>query len=171
MGAWMHLGSGPDHGRCFQQGVVGIFVEDLAIWSIFKGIRQTLEKRLFRRLSLPWALPARLTGSESTFGGRTRPQITRVMSELGIDMSPPDRGLGARRRRMIGTLRGRLPPELAAEGIAEIGRANGFLARFWTRINQSLGKSTESSNALVPLRPDEASGLVDDSLLWRLHSA
>ena len=83
------------------------------------------------------------------------------MSELGIDVSPPDSGLGARRRRMIGTLRGRLTPELAAEGIAEIGRANGYLPRFWTRINESLGKPTESPSAFVSLEPSEVAYLGD----------
>ena len=85
----------------------GFFVEDLGIWSILEGIRQTLANGLFDGLSLPSALPTRLTASESTFGGRTRPQLARVLSELGIDLPPSDPRRSARRRRMIRTLRGR----------------------------------------------------------------
>ncbi len=139
----------------------GFFVEDCGIWSIFKVIRQTLEKGIFRGLSLPSTVPARLTASESTFGGSTKRQLARAMAECDIDMSRTDLGLAARRRRMVGTLRGRLPAELAAEGIAEIDAANDFLPRFWTRPNQSFGRPTEGPSVLEPLVPPELSGLGD----------
>ncbi len=139
----------------------GFFVEDLGIWSVFKVIRETLEKGIYCCLSLPSALPGQLTASDSTFGGSTRRQLARAMSELGIDLSPTDPGPGARRRRMVGTLRGRLPAELAAEGVAEIDAANGLLPRFWTRTNQSLGRPTEAPSALEPLQLPELLSLVD----------
>ena len=139
----------------------GFFVEALWIWSVFKGIRETLEKGLFGSLSLPGVLPTRLTEAESTFGGRTRPQLERAILELGIELSPPAPRIGARRRRLIGTLLGRLPQALATEGIAEIDLANAFLPRFWTGFNKSLGKATESSSAFSPLTTGMATVLVD----------
>lgn len=129
----------------------GCFVEKVGIWSVFKAIRQTLDKGLFGCISLPRALPARLTEGDSTFGGRTRSQIERAMSELQVDLFPPSSRSGARRRRMIGTVRRRLPQELAMGGTAEIDQANRFLADFLTRINQSVGKLTESPSAFDPL--------------------
>ena len=122
----------------------GFFVEELGIWSV-----------------LCVALPARLTETESTFGGRTRSQLKRAVSELGSELLPPEPAFRTRQMRMIGTLLGRLPQELAAEGIAEIDLANGFLPRFWTGFNQSLGKPTESSCAFHALLPGMAAGLVD----------
>ncbi len=139
----------------------GFFVEKLGIWPVFKAIRQTVEKGIFHRIGLPVALPAKLSASESAFGGRMRPQLGRAMSELGIDMSPSGAGPGARRRRMIGTLRRRLPQELAAEGVAGIDAANGLLRRYWTRINESSGKAIESSTLFELLNPLELSRLGD----------
>lgn len=55
-------------------------------------------------------------------------QVGRAMAQLGIEMiaaySPEARG---RSERMFGTLQGRLPQELALEGITDMDKANQFL--------------------------------------------
>ena len=142
----------------------GFFVEEVGIWSVFKAVRQTLDQGLFGSISLPGAFTGRLTDGDSTFGGRTRSQLKRAMSELQVDLVPPSSRSGARRRRMIGTVRRRLPQELAAGGIAEIDQANSFLAHFWTRINRSLGKPTESPSAFDPMNLDDTAGVLRNVL-------
>ena len=141
----------------------GFFVDERGIWSIFRAIRETVARRgLFDCLSLGMALPSRLTTQETRFGGRTKPQLKRAMSELGIEMRLPVRQLHARQIRVFGTLLRRLPQELEAEGIADIDGANGFLARFWRRFNDSLAaKVTESTSAFVPLDPSFLPELTD----------
>ena len=139
----------------------GFLVAELGIWSVFKGIRETLEQGIFRSLCLRVALPVSLAASESTFGGRTRDQLERAASEAGIELLRPGRRLCSRSMRMIQTLRGRLPRELAAEGIGEIDRANGFLAGFWSRFNEALGKAPGSPTAFASLAPDIKGEFVD----------
>lgn len=140
----------------------GFFVEERGIWSVFRGIRETLEMGHFDRLSLGLALPARLTARETRFGGRTKAQIARAMSELGIEQVQPKRRTRMRNTRMIGTLLGRLPHELAAEAVGDVDGANGFLTSFWTTVNESLAvRSSESPNAFVELQPRLRAGLGD----------
>ena len=58
------------------------------------------------------------------------------MAELGIEMitaySPQ---AGGRSERLLGTLQGRLPQELARAGITGMDAANEFLKDFWPRFN------------------------------------
>lgn len=140
----------------------GFFVGESRIWSAFKAIRETLVmKGTFDSLSLGVALPARLTVADSAFGGRTRPQLERAALEVCSQLVPSEPELRTRQMRMIGTLRGRLSRELAAEGIADIHLANDFLGRFWPRFNEALGKASQSPSVFDPLSPGTAKGLED----------
>lgn len=136
----------------------GFFVEEQGIWSTFKGIRDGLETGLFDRFSRSPATAARLTARESAFGGRTRPQIERLMLELGIEMVPPDPSASKRNARMLRTLRNRIPQELAREprvDDAGINWANGYLSHYWARWNDSRAvKHSETSDAFVPIGPE-----------------
>ena len=136
----------------------GFFVEERGIWSTLKGIRDGLERGLFDRFSRGLAMPARLTARESAFGGRTQPQIERLMLELGIAMVAPDPSASKRNARMLRTLRNRIPQELAREAReddAGINRANSYLGHFWARWNDSLAvKHSEPCDAFVPLGPE-----------------
>ena len=133
----------------------GSFVEERGIWPIFRGIRETLTTEgLFDCLNLGLALPSRLTALETRFGGRPRPQLARAMSELDIEMCLPDPRKRMRNARLFGTLLGRLPQELAARRIAEIERANSFLTRVWSEVNETLAvHAREPSSAFEPLAP------------------
>ena len=141
----------------------GFFVEERGVWSTINGIRGGLERRgIFDRFSMGLALPARLAASESAFGGRTRPQIERVMSELGIEMVVPDASVSRRNARMLRTLRNRIPQELAREDVVEINWANDYLGHYWARLNEALAiKHGESSNAFVPLCPGFLDSVTD----------
>ena len=68
--------------------------------------------------------------------------------------SPEARG---RSERWFGTVQGRLPRELAHEGIAGMADANAYLREsFWLRMNRRFGVSArESGSAFVPLRDVE----------------
>lgn len=132
----------------------GFFVEERRIWSTFAGIREVIERGLFDCLSLGVALPVRLTARETMFGGLTRPQLERVMSDLGIDLVRPAPRIRMRNTRVLGTLGGRLPQELARKDIAEIETANTYLARFWNRFNESRAiNPSDPSEAFVGLLP------------------
>ena len=139
----------------------GFLVEEVGIWSVFRGIRETLERRgSFDGISVRIALPPRLTAADSAFGGSTRSQIERAISEV-CPPGPPEPELRTRQMRMIGTMRGRLPRELAAEGIADLDLANEFLARFWPGLNEALGKASHTTpSAFATLSPGEAAALV-----------
>jgi len=141
----------------------GFFVEERGIWSIFRAVRETVARRgLFDCLCLGMALPPGLTTRETRFGGSTRRQLERAMSELGIEMRLPVPQLRARQMRLFGTLLRRLPQELEVEGIADIDGANGFLAPFWRRFNDSVAaEATESNSAFVALDPSYLPGLPD----------
>ncbi|MDE0356295.1 MAG: hypothetical protein OXN92_00940 [Gammaproteobacteria bacterium] len=136
----------------------GFFVEERGIWSTLNGIRDGLERGLFDRFSMALAVPARLTPRESAFGGPTRPQVERVMVELGIQMVAPDPSVSKRNARMLRTLRNRIPQELAREyrdDDVRVSRANGYLGHFWARYNTSQAvKPVEPSDAFVPLGPE-----------------
>lgn len=139
----------------------GFLMEEVGIWAVFRGIRETLDRKgTFECLSVGVALPVRLTATDSVFGGRTRSQLQRVISEV-CPPAPPEPDLRTRQMRIVGTLRGRIPQELAARGIAEIGQANQFLTRFWPEFNESLGKPAESPSVFDGLSPQEAAGLTD----------
>lgn len=132
----------------------GSLVEDRGIWSIFAGIRATLERGLFDRLSVGLAVPVRLSVRETAFGGRTRPQLERAMSELDIEVTWQESQFRMRTARLFRTLLGRVPRELAREGITEVGQANDFLARFWATFNEfKTTKPSDPSDAFVALGP------------------
>lgn len=107
----------------------GFFVAETTIWSIFRGIRETLEKGLFDSLGLGVDLSSRLTGTETAFGGDAELQLERAMSELGVEIVRPERRILMRNARFLRTLRDRLPREMAAEDIVEIDLANRFLTQ------------------------------------------
>ena len=127
----------------------GFFVVRRGIWPVFRGIRETLEQEgLFDCLNLALKLPRRLSNEETAFGVRTMPQLERVMRELGIDICSGDPSLRSRPMRMIGTLLGRLPRELTAEGIVEIDKANRFLSDYLQGLNESLARVPSAFVAL-----------------------
>lgn len=133
----------------------GFFVEERGIWSVLAGIQTILKRGLFDCFGLCPELPKRLSAQETAFGGRTRPQLDRVMSELGIEVVRPERSTQMRNARMVATLHNRLPQELAREGIADIERANVYLTQFWVEFNESFTvKPREPSDAFVALEPD-----------------
>ena len=139
----------------------GFFVEEREIWTAFRGIRETLERKgTFDCINARIALGEWLTANDSAFGGRTSDQLWRAISEVCPDPSREPHPW-ARQVRLIGTLRGRIPQELAARGIGEIGQANQFLTRFWPEFNESLGKPAESPSVFDGLSPQEAAGLTD----------
>lgn len=133
----------------------GFFVEERGIWSMLAGIQSILRRGLFDCYGLSLEIPKRLRAQETAFAGRTRPQLYRVMSELGIEVVRPERPARMRNARMVATLHNRLPQELAREGIADIGRANGYLKRFWVGFNEVFTvKPRELSDAFIALEPD-----------------
>ena len=134
----------------------GFFVEEEGTWSSLRGVGETLAKRgLFCGLytdrgSHYWRTPT--AGGKVDRGNPT--QFGRAMGELGIEMipsySPEARG---RSERFFGTVRGRLPRELAHEGIADMADANRYLEEsFWPRMNRRFGVAArERGSAFVPL--------------------
>ena len=106
------------------------FVEEEGTFSSFQGVNDVItEHGLFCSLYTDrgthyWHTPQQ--------GGKVdKTQLTqfgRAMRHLGIEMipaySPEARG---RSERMFGTLQGRLPQELALEGISDMTKANQFL--------------------------------------------
>jgi transposase len=134
----------------------GFFVEQEGTLSSLRGIRETIEaKGLFSsfysdRGSHYWFTPK----SGSQVDKRMLTQFGRAMSHLGIEMipsySPQGRG---RSERFFGTLQGRLPQELALEGITEMAEANAWLREdFWPRFNATFAvPAPEVGSAFVPL--------------------
>ena len=134
----------------------GFFVEEEGTWSSFRGVRETLESRgLFGSLytdrgSHYWHTPA--AGGKVDKASPT--QFGRAMAELGIEMipsySPEARG---RSERFFGTVQGRLPHELALEGITGMAEANRYLGEsFWPRTNRRFGVAARAAgSAFVPL--------------------
>jgi transposase len=106
------------------------FVEEEGTFSSFQGVKDVIEKEgLFCSLYTDRGAHYWNTPNE---GGKVDKvnltQFGRAMQHLGIEMipaySPEARG---RSERMFGTLQGRLPQELALEGICEMVKANQFL--------------------------------------------
>ena len=150
----------------------GFFVEEREIWAVFRAIRESLEKNRFDSLSLGLALGDMLTARDTRFGGRTRMQVERAMSELDIHLVRPDGRMRMRSARMFGTLFGRLPQELAAEGISDTDRANRWLSRVWPRVNEwfAYGANRGAPTGLVGLKPLLQAKLRDVLCLKQLGS-
>ena len=133
----------------------GFFVDQEGTWSSLRGVRETIAaKGIFASLytdrgSHYWHTPK--AGGKVD---RNQPtQFGRAMGELGIEMipsySPQARG---RCERCFGTLQGRLPQELAREGIGELAAANAYLREYWPRHNGAFGvRAQEAGAAFVPL--------------------
>ncbi len=133
----------------------GFFVEQEGTWSSLRGVRETIAaKGIFASLYTDRGSHYWYTPKAGGKVDRTRPtQFGRAMGELGIEMipsySPQARG---RCERCFGTLQGRLPQELAREGIREIVGANAYLREYWPRHNAAFGvEAEEAGNAFVPL--------------------
>ena len=134
----------------------GFFVEEEGTWSSFRGVRETAQARgLFLsfysdRGSHYWHTPE--AGGKVDKGNPT--QFGRAMGELGIEMipsySPQARG---RSERHFETIQGRLPNELALEGVRDMGSANDYLReRFWPAYNKRFAvPAREDGDAFVPL--------------------
>ena len=133
----------------------GFFVEQEGTWSSFLGVRETIAaKGIFASLytdrgSHYWYTPK----AGGKVDKKQPTQFGRAMKELGIEMipsySPQARG---RCERCFGTLQGRLPQELAREGIREMAAANEYLRGYWPRFNAVFGvRAEEAGGAFVPL--------------------
>lgn len=134
----------------------GFFVEQEGTLSSLRGVRETIEaKGLFSsfysdRGSHYWFTPK----SGGQVDKHVLTQFGRAMSQLGIEMipsySPQGRG---RSERFFWTLQGRLPQELALEGITDMAEANAWLeADFWPRFNATFAvPAPEAGSAFVPL--------------------
>lgn len=149
----------------------GFFVKQRGVWSLFAAIREALMPGLFDCISLGLDLPVRLAASETAFGGRTMPQLVRLMAELEIDIVRPGASDRMRNARMFRTLLGRLPKELAREGIAEVKSANSYLDQFWLRFNRSSTVAPkDSSDAFTALEPEFMAKVIDWSFCLK-HEA
>ena len=134
----------------------GFFVEEEGTWSSFRGVRETAQARgLFLsfysgRGSHYWHTPE--AGGKVDKSNPTR--FGRAMGELGIEMipsySPQGRG---RSERHFDAIQGRLPNELALEGVRDMGAANDYLReRFWPDYNRRFAvPAREGGDAFVPL--------------------
>lgn len=134
----------------------GFFVEEEGTFSSFRGLQETIEKRgLFSsfysdRGSHYWVT----TEAGDKVDKRRLTQFGRAMNQLGIQMiaaySPQARG---RSERFFGTIQGRLPQELALEGITDMAQANAYLNKiFWPNFNKRfMVKAREDGEAFVPL--------------------
>ena len=134
----------------------GFFVDEEGTWSSFRGVRETAERRgLFLsfysdRGSHYWNTPE--AGGKVDRSNPT--QFGRAMGELGIGMipsySPQARG---RSERHFDTIQGRLPNELALEGVRDMEAANDYLReRFWPAYNKRFAvPARESGDVFVPL--------------------
>jgi transposase len=129
-------------------------VEEEGTMSSLRGVQEVIEGHgLFNSLytdrgSHYWHSAA--AGGKVDKVNRT--QFGQAMDRLGIQMiaaySPEARG---RSERVFGTLQGRLPKELALEGIVDVARANGYLKRrFIKAYNREFAvQATESGNAFI----------------------
>lgn len=134
----------------------GFLVEEEGTWSSFRGVRETARRRgLFLsfysdRGSHYWNTPE--AGGKVDRSNLT--QFGRAMAELGIEMipaySPEARG---RSERHFETIQGRLPNELALEGVRDMAAANDYLReRFWPSYNKRFAvPAREAGDAFVPL--------------------
>jgi transposase len=133
----------------------GFFVEEEGTLSSFHGVLETIEEKgLFSsfysdRGSHYWFTPK--AGGE--VDKKVLTQFGRAMSQLGIEMIPSycPQGRG-RSERLFWTLQGRLPQELALEGITDLAAANDWLRKdFWPRFNATFAvPAPEPGSAFVP---------------------
>jgi transposase len=131
------------------------FVEEEGTFSSFQGIKEVIEKQgLFCSLytdrgSHYWN--THKAGEKVDKVNLT--QFGRAMQYLAIEMipaySPEARG---RSERMFGTLQGRLPKELALEGICDMKKANMFLKEKYLAIHNArfTVKAKSEESAFVP---------------------
>jgi len=134
----------------------GFFVQEEGTLSSFRGVRESIEKKgLFSsfysdRGSHYWVTDE----AGGKVDKRRLTQFGRAMNQLGIQMiaaySPQARG---RSERMFRTLQGRLPKELALQGITDMDQANKWMRRFyWKRFNRTfMVAPREAGDAFVPL--------------------
>jgi transposase len=145
----------------------GFFVAQEGTFSSLCGVRETLLKRgIFSSLYCDRGSHYFVTAKAGDRVDRARPtQFGRAMGQLGIQMiaaySPEARG---RSERFFGTLQGRLPKELALEGITTMAQANVFLQSYWPRFNRRfMVTARESGSAFVALGPVD----LDNILCWQ----
>jgi len=131
------------------------FVEEEGTASSFLGVRDVIEKRgLFAALytdrgSHYWHTPQ--AGGKVDKANLT--QFGRAMARLGIEMipaySPEARG---RSERMFRTHQGRLPQELLAAGIGDMGGANRYLDEVYLAAfnEEFMQPAMEEGSAFVP---------------------
>ncbi|MEX2131103.1 MAG: hypothetical protein WD772_06415, partial [Pseudohongiellaceae bacterium] len=132
------------------------FVEEEGTLSSFRGVRETITRHgLFSSFYSDRGSHYWLTPEAGGKVDKTRlTQFGRAMQQLGIQMipsySPQARG---RSERLFKTLQGRLPQELALQGIVDMAQANRFLeTEFLPAFNQRFQTSArESGTAFVPL--------------------
>ncbi len=134
----------------------GFFVEEEGTISSLRGVRETLEKRgLFSSFYSDRGSHYWVTKEAGSRVDRSRlTQFGRAMGQLGIQMiaaySPEARG---RSERFFRTLQGRLPKEMALEGVTTMDQANRFLKRYWPRFNRRFQvEAREEGSAFVPLQ-------------------
>ena len=140
----------------------GFFVDSRGIWSVFRSVREVIQRRgVFGTLTL--------RGSRDTCGGPTgREQLSRAMKELGVTLSLGECSRHFGSARVLRTLRGRLPQELAAGRINAIAEANAFLSGFWSSFNLlSAVEPTGSPHAFVSVLPSDQAILKDTLCLKR----
>ena len=131
------------------------FVEEEGTASSFRGVQDVIEARgLFSsfysdRGSHYWHTPE----ADGKVDRNKLTQFGRAMKQLGIDMipaySPEARG---RSERAFGTHQGRLPQELALEGITSMAQANQYLAKVYLpAFNAEFAQpAMEQGSAFVP---------------------
>ena len=134
----------------------GFFVDEEGTLSSLQGVMETIEvEGLFSsfysdRGSHYWFTPK--AGGE--VDRKVLTQFGRAMGQLGIEMIPSySPGARGRSERFFGTLQGRLPNELALEGITDMATANAWLKEdFWPRFNATFSvPAPEAGSAFVPL--------------------
>jgi len=141
------------------------FVPEEGTWSSFHGIRDVIERKgLFASLYTDRGSHYWYTPKEGGKVDKSRPtQFGKAMKQLGIEMipaySPEARG---RCERAFKTHQGRLPKELAMEGITDMDRANRYLEEVYRpAFNEEFTvKPTEEENLFVKW----AGGHLDDIL-------
>jgi transposase len=145
----------------------GFFVDQEGTFSSFRGVQETLLKRgVFSSLYCDRGSHYFVTPKAGGKVDRSRrTQFGRAMEQLGIQMiaaySPEARG---RSERFFGTLQGRLPKELALEGITTMAQANDFLVDYWPRFNRRFQVAArEAGSAFVPLGAVD----LDNILCWQ----
>lgn len=140
----------------------GFLVDNRDIWSVFRSVREVLLRRgVLETLTL--------SGSELDYGIPTgREQLSRAMKELGVTLSLGDRRRRFGSARVLRTIKGRLPQELAAARINMIGEANAFLTEFWAAFNPPRAVACSATrDAFVPLSPSDQAMLNDILCLKR----